>query len=416
MRPVLVDSLFEGLAVARRLSANEAALGGDTEAEPREPANVCQPGDVLGDVYRVERLIGKGGMGEVYEVEHLRLGARFAAKVLRAGSDPWPDAVRRFRREAAALAAMRSDHVVKVFDVSEPEAELPFYTMELLEGHDLRRLLAQEGALSVERAVRIVMGACLGVSAMHDAGLVHRDLKPANLFVTHHDNGEEYGKLLDFGVMKRENVLATTSPGGFVGTLRYVPPEQIENSSTVGKRADVYALAVILYEALTGRPPHTADTVERLIYSILNDTATSIGELNPGVPPALDELVRRAMARDPEARLPSVIELYDELAAYVEQPTSHGTATVRDRDLPSRSSVSSSRATPKRGLLLGLGLGTAVVVTGLLMRARSDELRKAEPAPLPAPSVAKPEPVPETAIPVLASPSSTASVAPSNAP
>jgi serine/threonine-protein kinase len=286
---------------------------------------------------------------------------------------------------------LRSDHVVKVFDVSEVGASLPFYAMELLDGQDLRRLLAQEGVLGIERAVRIVMGACRGVAAMHDAGLLHRDLKPANLFLTHRDDGQEICKLLDFGVSKRENVLTTASRGAFVGTLRYVPPEQIEDSATVGKRADVYALGAILYEALAGRPAHEADSVERLVYSILNTTPESLCSLNPSVPAELSALVDRAMARDPEARVPRVLDLHDELQALVGQSQPSSNVTVRELDLPAVALSKARRTVATRSVLLGLG--AAAVLTALLIQPR----RRAEleaPRPNPAsPPVVQPAPM-----------------------
>ena len=264
--------------------------------------------DLLGGTYRRFSRIGAGGMGDVYEVEHVRLQARFAAKVLRCGVDDAEDKRSRFLREARLLARLKSDHIVRVFDVSGDEHDPPFYVMELLEGHDLRRLLQSERRLSVPRAVNIVLDACAGVGVAHAAGLVHRDLKPENLFITHRDSGEEVCKLLDFGVSKSTGP-TTTETGALVGTIAYMAPEQVESAGTVTPQADVYSLGAILYELLAGRPPHRADSVERLLFKILSGEPEPLATLRPELPLELQRIVQRALARQACDRFADVHEL-----------------------------------------------------------------------------------------------------------
>jgi serine/threonine protein kinase len=283
---------------------------------------------MLGDSHRVVRKIGAGGMAEVYEVEHVRLGSRFAAKVARTLS---PDEAmrRRFFREARMLASLKSDHVVVVFDVSGPHVDPPFMLMELLNGQDLRQLLRDTPRLSVARASKLVRDACLGLVAVHAAGAIHRDLKPENLFVTHRDTGEECCKLLDFGVVKAEQA-TSTQHGGLIGTLRYMAPEQIEHAGLVTAQSDVRSLAAILYECLAGRPPFEAPTVEQLLFRVLNECPEPLRTLRPDVPDALEAIVMRALARDQSLRFASARAFADALRPFATEQALDADVTQHD--------------------------------------------------------------------------------------
>jgi eukaryotic-like serine/threonine-protein kinase len=282
-----------------------------SDAIPGAPSD-HQLSDFVGTSYRRIRRIGSGGMADVYEVEHVRLGSRFAAKILRPGRAGWENAVRRFLREARLLARLKSDHLVRVVDVSSDEHDPPFYVMELLDGQDVRGLLQSGAEISVSRALKLTTDACVGLSVAHVSGLVHRDLKPENLFIVHRDSGEEVCKLLDFGVSKGA-AAASTEAGGLIGTVAYMAPEQVESASTVTARADVYSVGAILYELLTGRPPHAADTVERLLFKILSGPIAPIGALRPGVPAEIEQIVERALSRDPAKRHANAQELAEAL-------------------------------------------------------------------------------------------------------
>lgn len=270
-----------------------------------------KPGEAIGSRYRVVRRIGAGGMGAVFEVEHEALRQRCALKLLleKLGSDD--SVVKRFHREALAMASIHSAHVVRVTDFGRLENGLPFLVMELLYGEDLRRLLQREGRLPVARAVALALSACRGLMAVHDAGLVHRDVKPGNLFVTKGDSDEELCKLLDFGVVKSGEG-TETKPNQLIGTMRYMAPEQLTNGKVDG-RADIYALCATLYECIAGHPPHIADSLERVLFSVMNTEPAALIELGLGISPSLSRLVQRGLARTPGERFSSAHELAQEL-------------------------------------------------------------------------------------------------------
>lgn len=327
---------------------------------------MSETGEMLGATYRRLARIGSGGMGDVYEVEHVRLQTRFAAKVLRCGVEDTDGKGRRFLREARLLAQLKSDHIVRVFDVSGDEQNPPFYVMELLDGQDLRGLLQSEQQLSVARAVKIILDACLGVGVAHAAGLVHRDLKPENLFLTHRDSGEEICKLLDFGVSKG-TAAATTETGALVGTIAYMAPEQVESAATVTAQADVYSLGAILYELLAGRPPYRADSVERLLFKILSGAPEPIATLRPDLPLDLQRTVHRALARRASDRFAGVSELV--LALRSQDLGGGATPTIRDERREPR--VAPVALSGRRTLRLGVLAMAAVVGGSMLLSSRT---------------------------------------------
>lgn len=275
--------------------------------------SACRDGTVFAGTYQVVRRIGSGGSGHVFEVEHLRLGKHFALKVLRNDTTS-RKASQRFRREARAVARLRSEHIVSIVDCGELEGGTPYLVMELLEGEDLRRLLEREGALPARRAARIALDVCRGLSVVHAAGFVHRDLKPENLFVTRHTTGEDLCKVLDFGVVKMESSLSTTE-GSIVGTVRYMAPEQLTDATTVGAPADIYAVGAILYECLLGRPLACGKTVHELMYGVMNATPKSLRKELPSLPASLAALVERCISKDAGKRPPSA----DYIASVLEQ-------------------------------------------------------------------------------------------------
>jgi serine/threonine-protein kinase len=336
---------------------------------------------VLGGTYRVVRKIGAGGMADVYEVEHVRLGARFAAKVARTLSRD-EATHRRFFREARMLASLKSDHVVVVFDVSGPEVDPPFMIMELLNGQDLRQLLRDVPKLSIGRATKLVSDACLGLIAVHAAGVIHRDLKPENLFVTHRDDGEEYCKLLDFGVGKAEQG-TSTQHGGLIGTIKYMAPEQIEHAGLVTAQSDVRSVAAILYECLAGRPPFEAPTVEQLLFRVLNERPEPIRALRAEVPAELDAIVMRALARDPSLRFPSARALADALRPFAHlsfdlDATQRDEATSIDVRVPALARAARRRFVRALGIASFAGASAIAIAFG----ASLHRAPKPEPAEL----------------------------------
>ena len=270
-----------------------------------EPTQDPLVGKVLAGRYRVERLLGVGGMGRVYDAVQVDLGRRVALKVLAPELAREPVLLERFRREAQAAGVLGNPHIVDVTDFAMPEGGPPFLVMEHLVGESLMDLLQREKRLSVRRAVRITVQLLDALQEAHDAGIVHRDLKPANIFMLSLAGGEEMVKLLDFGVAKLQESRAQrlTAVGALVGTPRFAAPEQLKGGE-VDPRTDVYGAGVLLYGMLSGHPPFNAP-LEDLIRSILEDDPPDVRVANPEVDPHLAEVVRRAMSKNPADRYAS---------------------------------------------------------------------------------------------------------------
>lgn len=318
--------------------ADSSDLDGDDVARARL-------GQVVAGTYRLARHIGSGGSGHVFEAEHLRLGTPFAVKLLRSDL-AGRRAAQRFRREAKAAARLRSEHVVRVIDCGELDDHTPYLVMELLEGEDLRRLLEREGRLPARRAVHLVLEACLGLSEVHEHGLVHRDLKPENLFVSRRATGEDWCKVLDFGVAKMDASLATAQ-GAIVGTVRYMAPEQLANGASVCPATDVYALGAILYECLSGQKLHAGETIQEVMFSVMNRAPSSLSSSHPSLPRGLVQLVERCLAPEVSARPQQAAELAKLLAEALgsEQKPARADVTLMEE---AETAVGVPRSTTKR--------------------------------------------------------------------
>ncbi len=262
-------------------------------------------GELIGGTYRLLERIGSGGMGEVYSAEHTRLGRQFAVKLLRADGET--KAIERFRREAKAIARAQNEFVVAVVDCGETTDGTPYLVMELLLGEDLRCLLERLSPLPIPRVVSLICDACEGVAAVHRAGLVHRDLKPGNLFVTRRSTGEDWCKVLDFGVAKME-CSTSTAEGALVGTVKYMAPEQLLDGASAGSQVDIYALGAILYESLSGVAPHSGASVQELMFKIMNEEPVLLDERRREVPAGLASAVQRALSKQPADRFATAQE------------------------------------------------------------------------------------------------------------
>jgi serine/threonine-protein kinase len=286
--------------------------------EPSAPV-VEQPDDVLpGTRYRLLKVLGQGGMGVVHEAEHLDLGRRVALKVLTSHGGNAP-AVERFRAEARAIAGLRHENLVSVYDFGVSADGQPYYAMELLEGETLEQLLDRERSVDWREAVRLGIEACRALEIAHDAGLVHRDIKPGNLFLT--QSGTL--KLLDFGLAKARVEHAKTHNGALIvlGTPEYMPPEQAEGRE-VDERSDLYALGCVLYELVTGTLPFQENTTVALLDVKRRSRPESPCQRAPtkGIPGMLDRIIERAIERDPEGRYRSAAEMRDALARALTEP------------------------------------------------------------------------------------------------
>ncbi len=292
-----------------------------------EPSSSPIPGQVIGGRFRVEREIGAGGMGAVYAAIDVFTGAQVALKLMRRELAGDSRAVERFRREGAALAAIRHPSVVQIREVGELEDGSLYLAMELLEGETLAARLERRGRMGPVELLPIVLGLADGLSAAHAGGIIHRDIKPSNIHLPDAAavaQAESTGrlapvKLVDFGVARVRGFTKVTSSGLAVGTVRYMAPEQLSGGA-VDERADLYALGVVIYEALAGEHPFERTAGEDLIGAVLVGRVTPLSALRPDLPPAITQVVHRAMARVPTERFASAAALAGAFERAVRDP------------------------------------------------------------------------------------------------
>jgi serine/threonine-protein kinase len=297
-----------------------------------------QPGDVLSGKFRVERVLGVGGMGVVVAATHLQLGQLVALKFMLKQALQYPDNIARFEREARAAVRLRSDHVAKVVDVGRLDGDdgvagggPPYMVMEFLDGEDLDVFMREKGPLPVQLAVDFLLQACEAIAEAHALGIVHRDLKPKNLFLTHRLNGEPLVKVLDFGVSKivgQGDELSLTATTQVLGSPSYMSPEQLRASRDVDQRTDIWALGAILYELLTGTVPFPAHTLTQLTAMVISDPPRPIESLRTDLPPELRAIILRCLEKKVDDRYQSVSDLALVLAQFA-SPSSSSLATHR---------------------------------------------------------------------------------------
>lgn len=276
-----------------------------------------QPGELLAGKYRIERILGRGGMGVVVSAIHETLDERVALKFLLPEALQSKEAVERFLREARAAVKIRSEHVARVTDVGTLDSGSPYMVMEYLDGVDLARYVESVGPLPVQEAVEYVLQACEALAEAHALGIVHRDLKPANLFRTVRADGTPAIKLLDFGISKIVTPDASiTRTSSMMGSPLYMAPEQMTSAKHVDARADVWALGIILHELLAGEVPFGGETIPELCAKILTEPPRPIRALRAEVSPELERVILRCLQKDREQRYRSVAELAVELRPF----------------------------------------------------------------------------------------------------
>lgn len=281
------------------------------------------PGDVIEGKYRVESVLGAGGMGVVVGAAHLQLEQRVAIKFMSPLLRLSDVGVRRFIHEAQAAARIRCEHVVRVFDVGALADNTPYIVMEYLDGDDLEHVIARRHHLPVDEAVDYLLQACEAIAEAHVAGIVHRDLKPGNLALCRRPDGSPLIKVLDFGVSKLLLKARLTPPAGesagILGSPHYISPEQIRSPSEVDARTDIWALGAVLYELVSGEPPFDGGTLSEICGKILNGKLAPLHPTHAEVPAELDAVIERCLQKNAGDRYPSVAHFADALSPFAHE-------------------------------------------------------------------------------------------------
>jgi eukaryotic-like serine/threonine-protein kinase len=379
----------------------------DRAARPADPSSSGVPtiGEVIAAKYRVDRILGSGGMGVVVAVTHLQLNERYALKCLLPGSASDPETVARFIREARAAVRIKSEHIAHVSDVGTLASGAPYILMEHLTGRDLSDVVKDQGPLPTHEAIEYVLQACAGIAEAHALGIIHRDLKPSNLFLTQRLDGAPLIKVLDFGIAKTmeergpESPPALTQTASAFGSPAYMSPEQLRSTKKVDVRTDVWSLGVILYELLTGELPFTEETTSGLLAAIAADEPNKLRDIRPDVSEAIEAIVLACLQKDVRRRLQSVSELATALEPFRSDTSVVSVGRIRRLSTPStrvlvsaipvqaRSAPAASVAVrrPSRAVvafLVGAAL-TVVVAIGVIVLRRPGSSPSPDVDPLP---------------------------------
>jgi len=284
-------------------------------------ANAAQRDPRIGtvvDKYHIVRLLGRGGMGSVYEGHHVLLERRFAIKFMLPEYAANRETLRRFENEAKAAGRLEHPNIAAVTDFGRASDDSLYLVMEYLAGQGCAELLKNQGPLPVQRAADIVYQVCMGLSVAHKAGIVHRDIKPENLFITEVGDSVDAVKILDFGIAKLRlpDASAVTGSGVAMGTYFYMAPEQVRDSGKVDCRADVWALGVVLYELLTGRKPFDGTDAAKIMFQIVFESPEPVTLIRPDVPAGIAAVIDAALKKEPDDRLTSVMAMADCLASF----------------------------------------------------------------------------------------------------
>ena len=365
---------------------------------PTPPTGPALP-TVLAERYQLDRSLGNGGMGEVFEATDLTLHRNVAVKLLSPSLVQDEPARARFLREARALAQVNSPHVVAVYDAGEDD-ERPYLVMELVEGTTVEHELERAGRLEPPRAVAIATDIASGLASAHEQGIVHRDVKPSNVFLTPLDAA----KIGDFGIARLERPDATlTLTGQTFGSPPYVAPEQATGGK-VDARADLYSLGCVLFQMLVGRPPFSGDDAVSLVYQHVHTTPPRVDSLHPEVPVALGDLVAGLMAKDPDDRPDSAEEVQRALESVPTEAVATATATATvpvtaTAVLPRRAQAERRRkpwwplVAGIAGVVVLLALTTAAILArGDPTAAPSSPARRSSTSPSSPPTSASPSP------------------------
>jgi serine/threonine-protein kinase len=297
-------------------------------------------GDLIADKYRVDRILGVGGMGVVVAAYHLRLDEVVAIKLLLPEALADADAMRRFEREARAAVKIKSEHASRIIDVGTLDGGAPFIVMEYLEGEDLADRIARVGPIPVKDAITLILQACEAIAEAHAIGIVHRDLKPANLFCAQGADGRPSIKVLDFGISKLTRAsalgsgLGMTKTRAVMGSPFYMSPEQMESPRTVDARTDIWSLGVVLYQLLTGEVPFGGETLPQVCVNVATRPAPSLRKSRPDVPSGLELICLRCLEKDPNQRFPTIAALATALARFGPKQAQVSLDRITQRAMP----------------------------------------------------------------------------------
>jgi hypothetical protein len=322
---LLVEAITMGLVEEGQPEATPAvqspqlvAMGNASTVTSGPSDVVIEPGAILANTYRIEEPLGAGGMGAVFAARHLRTGRRYAVKTILRGAHANDDDRQRFEREATAASAIGHPGILQVHDFNVAPGGSFYLVMDLLEGETLAERLAR-GPLAWPDAQRIALELSSALTAAHEHGLLHRDIKPSNVFLAKSTGAPERSVLVDFGLVKPlADANKLTSTGAVVGTPMYMSPEQARGE-TLDVRSDLYSLAAVIFEMVTGAPPFTDRTMAAIYAKLLNEPAPRASQVaRRRVPRAVDDVLARALAKDRASRYPNVRSLHDALAAIAE--------------------------------------------------------------------------------------------------
>jgi serine/threonine-protein kinase len=324
---------YSGGEVFCPVDATRLVTSSQMTASPLDPDDPLL-GAVLAGRYVIERRIGEGGMGLVYEGIHRDIDKRVAIKVLRDDLSRRPEVVARFRQEAKSASRIGHENIVDISDFGETTRGASYFVMEFLEGEDLANVLGREACIAPERACHIVLQCCRALAATHAKGIVHRDIKPENIFLTTRDGVSDFVKIVDFGIAKMSDIETDGAPGrkltktGMIfGTPEYMSPEQAAGKE-LDHRVDVYALGIILYECIVGQVPYEGDTFMGVLTQHLFGELPSMRELNPRaeLSEELELVIRKALAKNPYERYFDTDDLAEAIEAALEGRLSPATA------------------------------------------------------------------------------------------
>jgi serine/threonine protein kinase len=339
-----------------------------SESSDREKDALYKPGTVIADRYVVTRLIGRGGMGSVFEATHMHLSKRVAIKFLNPGVEADKDSMVRFQREAKIAGSIGHLNICDVLDFGITREGFPYYVMEYLEGESLAAMLQREGRLPVELALEIMAQVLSALEEVHNRGVIHRDMKPDNVFLTDLKGHGVVVKLLDFGISKfikaEEASMKLTKPGKAFGTVFYMAPEQLRVRKQVDHRADLYAASIILYEMITGQTPYRGVSYSEVIVKILEDPLPDPLKVLPGLPPEIARLMRWGIHKNP-ARRPQSATRFREEVEKLQDDIREGRMTVSSIHVQRSAAVSFIRGLRRRTLRAGTVIGAVAAISGI---------------------------------------------------